>query len=231
MALELQHANDDQVVMQYSPLTRGLSHLLTSLKEKNSIPLTKTGALTRDYCHDLARAVRWRNYRGNMDEILQRIRKQSDYSALGLVRKKAVELDYTVETDTCIKLTDYGMCQDLTASVIYNSAVHPDAVSSIVEAENAFARTGLPPIDVFLRDISDAGPEGCSVHLLVNRVLQDARTPQQRNSALSNVIRPKLFLPMAEYGLIVSKEDRPLLPISAELQVTPLYDLTVKMSA
>ncbi|WP_157132162.1 hypothetical protein [Roseobacter sp. AzwK-3b] len=163
-----------------------------------------------------------------MDEILQRIRKQSDYSALALVRKKAVELGYTVETDTCIKITDYGMRQDLTASVIYKFAVHPDVVSSIAEAENAFARTGLPTVDMFLRDISDAGPAGCSVHLLMNRVLQGARTPQQRNSALSNVITPKLFMPMAEYGLLVSKEDCPFLPINAELQVTPLYDLTVK---
>lgn len=231
MALEIQQANDDQIVMRCSPLTRGLSYLLTSLKGKDSVPLTKTGALRRNYCHDLAKAMRWRNYRGNMDEMLQRVRKQSDYSALSLVREKAVELGYTVETDKRIEITDFGMSADLTASMIYNAAVHPDVVSSIAEAENAFARAGLPAIDVFLRNISDAGTDGYAIQRLLNVVLQGARTPPQRSSTASNVIRPKLFMPMVEYGLLVTKEDRPLLPINSELQVTLLYGLTVKISA
>ena len=96
MAIEVRQANDDQIVLQYSPLTRGVVYLLASLKKKNFIPLTNTGALKREYCHDLGRAMRWRNYHENMDEILQRVRRQSDYPALGLVRKKAVELGWQV---------------------------------------------------------------------------------------------------------------------------------------
>lgn len=231
MAIEVRQANDDQIVLQYSPLSRGVIYLLASLKEKNFIPLTNTGALKREYCHDLARAMRWRNYHGNMDEILQRIRKQSDYPALGLVRKKAVELGYTTETDKCIEVTERGMSQDLTACMIFNAAVHPEVVSAIAEAENAFARTNLPKVEVFLQSISDAGADGYAIQKLLNIVLQDARTPLQRSSSTSNVIRPKLFMPMVEYGLLTTAESRPVIPINATLRATPLFDLTVKISA
>lgn len=231
MALEIQRANDDQVVMQYSPLTRGLVYLLSSLKENTFIPLTETGALKRAYCHHLVRAMRWRNYQEYTVELIKNIHKQNDYAPLGLVRAKAVELGYAVEIGKRIEIAERGLSVDLTASKIYHEAVHPDILSTINDAEAAFSRTQLPNPSVFLQYISAAGEDGCPASQMVNRILQAKRTPLQRNGTLSNVIDPLLLKPLIEYGLLATLEDGPVLPNKATLRATPLYDLTVKIIA